>query len=327
MPKPKVALYWCASCGGCEETVVDLNENLLKVTEAVDIVFWPVALDFKRKDVEALGRGDIAVAFINGAVRTSEQEDMVKLLREKSGLVVAFGSCAHLGGIPGLANFWDRNHIFERVYGSVPTVVNPDKTVPLQESGEGGGKLELPEFFDTVKTLDQVVDTDYFLPGCPPTPDLVMQAITAILEGKLPEKGSVLAPEKPLCDSCPRSDTKPVKMSISEIKRPHEVMIDPEKCFLEQGIICLGLATRSGCGESCINANMPCRGCFGPTKEAYDQGAGALSALASLLGVENEEKMSGEDVEKLIHGIVDPAGTFYRFSLPASTLGRRLRRL
>ncbi|MFH1438852.1 MAG: oxidoreductase [Pseudomonadota bacterium] len=326
MSKPKVALYWCASCGGCEETVVDLNENVLKVTEAVDIVFWPVALDFKRKDVEALGRGEIAVAFINGAIRTSEQEEMVKMLREKAGLVVAFGSCAHLGGIPGLANFWDRNHIFERVYGSAPTVINPGKTVPQQVTGEGDGKLYLPEFFDTVKTLDQVIDTDYFLPGCPPTPDLVMQAVTAILEGKLPEKGSVLAPEKPLCDSCPRSDTKPVKMSISEIKRPHEVMIDPYKCFLEQGIICLGLATRSGCGEACINANMPCRGCFGPTKEAHDQGAGALSALASLLGVENEEKMSGDDIEKLIDGIVDPAGTFYRFSLPASTLGRRLRR-
>ena len=74
MAKPKVALYWCASCGGCEETVVDLNENVLKVTEAVDIVFWPVALDFKRKHVEAMGKGEIAVALINGAIRTSEQE-------------------------------------------------------------------------------------------------------------------------------------------------------------------------------------------------------------------------------------------------------------
>lgn len=69
MAKPKVAFYWCASCGGCEETVVDLNEGLLTVAEAVDIVFWPVAMDFKRKDVEALGDGEIAVSFINGGVR------------------------------------------------------------------------------------------------------------------------------------------------------------------------------------------------------------------------------------------------------------------
>ena len=100
MAKPKVAFYWCASCGGCEETVVDLNEDLLKVADAVDIVLWPVALDFKRKDVEALSDGEIAVSFINGAVRTEEQEEMVELLRTKSSLVVAFGSCAHMGGIP-----------------------------------------------------------------------------------------------------------------------------------------------------------------------------------------------------------------------------------
>jgi len=86
MAKPKVAFYWCASCGGCEETVVDLNEDILKVVDAVDIVLWPVALDFKRKDVEAMKDGEIAVSFINGAVRLSEQEEMVKLLRKKSQL-------------------------------------------------------------------------------------------------------------------------------------------------------------------------------------------------------------------------------------------------
>jgi len=73
--KPKVAFYWCASCGGCEETVVDLNADVLKVVDAVDIVLWPVALDFKRKDIEAMADGEIAVSFINGAVRLSEQQE------------------------------------------------------------------------------------------------------------------------------------------------------------------------------------------------------------------------------------------------------------
>ena len=80
MAKPKVAFYWCASCGGCEEAVVDLNEDILKVADAVDIVLWPVALDFKRKDIEAMKDGEIAVSFINGSVRLEEQEEMVKLL-------------------------------------------------------------------------------------------------------------------------------------------------------------------------------------------------------------------------------------------------------
>ena len=81
MSKPKIALYWCASCGGCEEAIVDLAEDLLTVVEAVDIVFWPAALDFKKSDVESLPDGDITVSFINGAVRTEEQEEMAKLLR------------------------------------------------------------------------------------------------------------------------------------------------------------------------------------------------------------------------------------------------------
>ena len=303
--------------------MVDLNEDLLKVADAVDIVLWPVALDFKRKDVEALGDGEIAVSFINGAIRLEEQEEMVKLLRRKSGLVVAFGSCAHLGGIPGLANFWTRDTIFQRVYKEVPTVENPEGITPQLKTAVDVGELTLPEFYDTVKTLDQTIPVDYYLPGCAPPPDLIMNAVNAILKGELPEKGAVLAPEKALCDTCPRKETKPDKLSIKQIKRPYEIKIDPEKCFLDQGLICLGPATRSGCGETCIKANMPCRGCFGPVDGVVDQGAKALSMIASILGIEEEDKMTEEDVKKLIDGIADPAGTFYRFSLPASLLRRR----
>jgi len=152
---------------------------------------------------------------------------------------------------------------------------------------------------------------------------LILNAVNAILRGELPERGAVLAPNKALCDTCPRQETKPEKLSIKEIKRPWEIKIDPEKCFLEQGLICLGPATRSGCGETCIRANQPCRGCFGPVDGVVDQGAKALSMIASILGLEDEEKMTDEEVERLINGIVDPAGTFYRFSLPASLLRRK----
>ena len=150
-----------------------------------------------------------------------------------------------------------------------------------------------------------------------------MNAVSAILKGELPEKGAVLAPDKAQCDTCPRKESKPEKLSIKEIKRPWEIKIDPEKCFLEQGLICLGPATRSGCGETCIRANMPCRGCFGPVDGVVDQGARALAMTASILGLEGEEKMSDEDVKELINSIPDPAGTFYRFSLPSSLLKRK----
>jgi len=323
MAKPKVAFYWCASCGGCEETVVDLNEDLLKVADAVDIVLWPVAMDFKRKDIEALNDGEIAVSFINGSVRLEEQEEMVNLLRRKSGLVVAFGACAHLGGIPGLGNFYSREEIFQRAYKEVPTVDNPQGITPQEKTAIDVGELTLPEFYDTVKTLDQTIPVDYYLPGCPPPPDSVMSAVNAILTGQLPEKGAVLAPDKALCDTCPRKDTKPEKISITEVKRPWQIKIDPEKCFLEQGLFCYGPATRSGCGETCIKANMPCRGCFGPVDGVVDQGAKGLAMFASILGIGAEEKMSSEEVSKLINQFADPGGTVYRFSLASSLLRRK----
>jgi F420-non-reducing hydrogenase small subunit len=316
--KPKVAFYWCASCGGCEETIVDLNEDVLKVVDAVDIVLWPVALDFKRKHIEAMADGEIAVSFINGAVRLSEQQEWVELLREKSGLVVAFGSCAHLGGIPGLGNVTDREQIFERKYTTAPTVDNPDRTFPQVDVVVDGYELELPSFFNTVKTLDQSIDVDYYLPGCPPPSNLVWDAVIAILEGKLPEKGAVLAPNKALCDECSRNETKPEEMTIQEFKRVATSTPEPEECFLAQGYICLGPATRSGCGERCINGNMPCRGCFGPSDGVVDQGAKFLSAVASIADCADEE-----EVEGIIGAVVDPLGTFYRFSLPGSVLRRK----
>jgi F420-non-reducing hydrogenase small subunit len=112
-------------------------------------------------------------------------------------------------------------------------------------------------------------------------------------------------------------------MSIKEIKRPWEIKIDPEKCFLVQGLFCYGPATRTGCGETCIRANMPCRGCFGPMDGISDQGAKALAMFVSMLGLEDEETMSDREVEELISKIPDPAGTFYRFSLPSSLLRRK----
>jgi F420-non-reducing hydrogenase small subunit len=317
MPKPKIAIYWCASCGGCEEAVVDLAEDILKVVEAVDIVLWPVALDFKRKDVEAMPDKSIAVAFINGAIRTTEQKEMVEMLRRKAGLVVAFGSCAHLGGVPGLANVSNRKGIFERAYFTESTD-NPDGVTPQRKTHTNVGELELPGFDDTVKTLAQTIDVDYFLPGCAPPPDLIMNAINAILTGALPPKGAVLAPNQTLCSTCKRRDSKPEKLPIQKIYRVSEITPSKDRCFLEQGLICMGPATRTGCGERCINANMPCRGCFGPTDEVMDQGAKFLSALASCYDT-NDPAVA----KSISDGIIDTIGAFYMYGMPASLLRRK----
>ena len=230
--KPKVAFYWCAACGGCEEAVVDLAENILDVVGAVDIVFWPVALDFKRSHVEALADGSILACFINGAVRTTEQEEMVQLLRRKSKLVVAYGACSHLGGIPGLANLWDRKSIFQAVYHEGPTTVNPEGTEPQTCFKEDGRTATLPGFFNTVRALDQAVDVDYYIPGCAPTPKVTLAALQTLLSGNLPAKGTVLTKDEALCEECPRKDSRPEKLTLSEFKRPHQVLIDESKCMI-----------------------------------------------------------------------------------------------
>jgi F420-non-reducing hydrogenase small subunit len=323
MAKPKIAFYWNASCGGCEEAVVDLAEDILTVVDAVEIAMWPVAMDFKKKDVEKLKDKELLASFINGAVRTEEQKEMAELLRAKSELVFAFGSCAHEGCIPGLANFTNREGIFERVYKTTETTKNPEGIYPKVKSKVPEGELTIPEFFDTVYTLDQTVDVDYYIPGCALPPDIILDAFTALLEGKLPEKGSVLSPNIALCDECDRNETKPEKLEISEFKRVHQIEIDPEKCFLAQGIICMGIATRAGCGQRCINANMPCRGCFGPLDGVKDFGLRAMSGIASIFAVSNEENISEDELKDLMDKLIDPAGLFYMYSLPASMLRRK----
>jgi len=320
MAKPKVAFYWCASCGGCEETVVDLAEDILGVVEAVDIALWPVAIDTKLTDVRAWDVGEVTVAFINGAVRLSEQREWVELLREKCPLVVAFGSCAHMGGIPGLANATNREDILANKYLRAPTMDNPQNTIPQEHSSANGYEFDLPAFWKDVKPLDEIIDVDYYLPGCPPPSNLVAQAVGAILEGKLPEKGSVLAPVKALCESCTRNDSKPDELTITEFKRLATSTPDPEQCFLADGYLYMGPATRDGCGQPCINGNMPCRGCFGPPPGTADPGLKILAAVASRGAADTEG-----DSQALADSLVDPLGTFYRFGLPASMLKRAAR--
>jgi F420-non-reducing hydrogenase small subunit len=317
-PKIKLAIYWGAACGGCCVSVLDVHESLFTVVEHADIVFWPIALDFKYKDVEAMPDGFIDVTLFNGAVRNSENESMAKLLRKKTKVLVAYGSCAHMGGIPGLANFSNKEAIFNRAYIESESTSNPEKIFPQTHFNVPEGTLELPLLYNDVKTLNQVVNVDYFLPGCPPQTERLVEVFMAIVTGaQLPPAGSVVgAYDKSQCDECKRkkSDNKLIK----EFKRPWQIKDDGETCFLEQGVICMGPATRGGCGVRCIEGNAPCRGCYGPPSDVTDPGAKMMSAIATMI----DSNDPGE-IERIIETIEDPAGTFYRFSLPSSMLRRK----
>ena len=312
--KLKLGLYWAASCGGCEIAIVELREKILDLDAAADILFWPCAMDFKYKDVEAMPDGHMDVCLFNGAIRTSENEEMAHLLREKSKVLVAFGSCAHEGCIPGLGNLFDRQSIFERVYLEAPSVDNPKGILPQTVYQLPEGEVDIPYFYNTVKTLAQVEDVDYFVPGCPPQAPQIWAVVEAILGGNLPPKGSVVgANEKTVCDEC---KYKREEKRVDKFYRPHEI-IPEDHCLFDQGIICAGPATRGGCGALCTSVGMPCRGCYGPAPGVVDQGAALLSAVASVVDADTEE-----DAARIVGEIVDPVGTFYRFGLPASLLHR-----
>ena len=133
-PKGKLALYWAASCGGCEIAVLAIDEKILDVGAAFDIVMFPCGADGKVRDIEKMPDQTIDVCLFNGGIRTSEQEYMAQLMRRKSKVLVAFGSCASEGCIPGLGNVSNRQEIFDTVYSTLPIVDNASKAVPKEST-------------------------------------------------------------------------------------------------------------------------------------------------------------------------------------------------
>jgi F420-non-reducing hydrogenase small subunit len=316
MAKLKLASYWAAACGGCDVAILDTHEKILDIAAAADIVFWPIATDFKYADVEAMPDGHIDVTLFHGAIRNSENEHLAHLLRAKSKVMVAFGTCAHLGGIPGLANLFDRKSIFKRVYHDSQSTVNPDGVEPQTKTQMPEGELTIPEFYDTVKCLDQVVDVDYYLPGCPPTPKQIWAVVQVIVGGQLPPKGSVVgASEKTQCDECPR---KKNEKKITSFKRIATAQPEQETCYLEQGFLCLGPVTRGGCDTRCQLSGVACRGCYGPPLGVLDQGAKAVSAIASVIEAKDEA-----EIERVLAQIPDSLRSLNRFGIPASLLRRK----
>jgi len=316
--KPKFAMYWAASCGGCEIAVLNIHEKILDVDANFEVVFWPVAMDAKYKDVQAMPDKSILLTLFNGGIRNNEHEEIAHLMRRKSQILVAFGSCACEGCIPGLANFSQTEQIFEAAYQSVSTD-NPDNILPQYHYTMPEGDIHIPEFYPVLKTLDQVVPVDYYMPGCPPESHQIAAVIDLVIkvlngEASLPPPGSVIgAGDSTVCDDCKRErDVKTIKkfIRIQDLDN-----LDPVICLLEQGVPCNGPATRQGCGALCPTAGAQCIGCYGPAEGVIDYGARLMTAFASVI-----DSNDPEEINRILDGIPDPAGQFYRFNLAGSLL-------
>ncbi len=211
--------------------------------------------------------------------------------------MIALGSCACFGGICGLRNFFTKEETIEYAYKTILT--NDSNVLPS----------EVPQLTEFVDVLQNVINVDYRIPGCPPITSMIKKVFTALLESQEPAQ-----PTKNLCSECEKVHENmliPTKeFQTFQVVASHEVDYKEELCFLEQGILCIGFAARAGCDGCCVNSNLPCRGCMGPLEKEVDQGCAAISGLASIFPI-------GQLIQQ-----EDLSGTVYRYSLPYSILHR-----
>ena len=291
--KVKVQEDWLCVCSGCEIAVLDLHEALLDVLQAIEFVRIPVLMDIKDFDQHT------TVGILTGGIRNEDNLHVAQKVRETSDIIVALGSCAAFGGVPGLNNINAMSDIKQAVKTSTSTA--PDQEIPTSK--------ELPKLFETLRPVSDVIKVDYFIPGCPPDAFLIAEVLTALLKGEEPQLSN-----KNVCEDCPRERKE---KRIEDIKRPIEANGTPTECLLNQGFMCMGPATRSGCGAQCPQVNATCTGCYGPTDASYEQGAAMLNVVASAYGLDED---SSVDLDEMVKDVYDPVGTFYRYTLPVSMI-------
>ena len=169
--KLKLATVWLGGCSGCHMSFLDLDERLLELAARVDLVVSPL-VDAKTRDFPP-----VDITLVEGAVANEEHVEMLRLVRERSKVLVAFGDCAVTGNVSALRNAWPVQEVLDRAYRETPTVV---RGVP---SGAG----VMPRLLPGVKPLHQVVKVDLWLQGCPPGSDRIWETLTALLEGRAPQ--------------------------------------------------------------------------------------------------------------------------------------------
>ncbi len=329
MNKIKLAIAAGSYCGGCDMSIIALNDLLIPLEEAIELVYWQFAADFKLEEIKKLKDKEIDICLYNGPIRTSEHAELAHLFSKKSKVMIAYGSCSCFGGIPQLANSFDSKALLDSVYVNGFNMDDSGSNHMKPESEyTKGRKMTLPTLKDSCLPLTAEVDIDYFVPGCPPVRnqwETLLEIISNYIKtGELPPKGTTVAGNSSVCDECERK--KPDEMIINKFNRVYEINPDPELCLLAQGIVCMGPATRSGCGAQCpTNANLPCRGCFGPAPDVKDLGLKMLSAIASVAGAKTEGQLGGEGLVKLVDQIADPFGTFYRFGVPPLLMAMKMK--
>ena len=282
----KLLLTGLSGDSGCQVAALALHGTLLDIIRANELVFAPTLIDAKEVP------DGVDVAIIEGGIRTEHEAEVAREIRKKSNVLITIGSCATFGGIPGLSNLKDGCELLKDIYIDL----------------DGTNSVVIPENTEVTRKMmpiSSVAKVDFAIPGCPPETGDIAYVLTSLLSGETP----VLS-QTDVCEDCPKER---IGEYSSEVIRLHEKVPESDRCLLEQGFLCMGPATRGGCGAPCPQADVPCDGCRGPTEKNDDQCLTMLDALSSLM-----KKISDE------FSLPYHIGYFYRYSYPSSRLAKLL---
>ncbi|MGA2363229.1 MAG: NADP oxidoreductase [Candidatus Aminicenantales bacterium] len=169
MNKPVIATASLAGCFGCHMSLLDIDDRIFKLIELVEFNKSPI--DDIKKFTKA-----VDVGLIEGGCCNSENVEVLRYFRNNCKILVSVGECAIMGGLPALRNGIPLKECLDEAYMNSPTVDPADRLIPDDE--------ELPIILDKVYPCHEIVKIDYFLPGCPPSADLIWEALTALVEGR-----------------------------------------------------------------------------------------------------------------------------------------------
>ena len=168
MTKPRIATVWLDGCSGCHMSLIDMDERLLDIFERADLVYSPL-VDFKEYPEE------VDVCLVEGAVSSEEDLHKIKMVRERTKTIVAFGDCAVTSNVPGMRNPIGVQPLLDRAYVENVTV-NP-----------GVPSRVVPKLLPMARPVHLVIPVDVFLPGCPPSADLIYNLLDDLLAGRVPD--------------------------------------------------------------------------------------------------------------------------------------------
>ena len=171
MSKPKVASDWLSGCAGCHMSLLDIDERIAQIIELVDLRATPIT-DLKHPDEDG-----VTVGILEGGVANTTNEEVAKMFRERSKIIVALGDCAVFGGVPAMRNFCGVEEALRRAY------------VETESTDESGKIPNDPELCvqTQVRALSEVIKVDVHVPCCPPDADVIFNVLAELAQGRIPE--------------------------------------------------------------------------------------------------------------------------------------------